>query len=210
MNIDYSHANLEIQSRHFFIREELEHARFARFFSADPRLPFSIAYPQHLEPLYDDTEYLNILRVTFGKGIFGVIRLDMTQAMEPEDLSQIASPIPLSMSPRIKTLLETIKNWGPMSHTFQTQQLWQAEMQEKLITVSEPGFQASHVVWKAGNGRSGEWVVFQFRSNLWTIFRNSIVPFSSDDFNTILSSFRFLDDAFFQALGVRWGERSKT
>ena len=203
MNIDYSQASLEIQSRHFFIREEPMHSRFARFFSADPRFPFSIAFPQKLEPSYDDAEYLNTLYVTFGKGVFGVIRSDVTWIMGAGDRSQAASQIPLSISPQIETMLETLKNWGDMGESVEVKQPWHVEKREDLVTVGEPGFKALRVVWKAGDSRYGEWVVFQLQFKLWTIFRNSIASFSSDDFNTILRSFRFLDDAFFLSLGVR-------
>jgi hypothetical protein len=124
--------------------------------------------------------------------------------MEPEDQHLLASQIPLSTSPQIDTRLEEVKNWGSLSTSFESKQPWQAEKGVQLALVGESGFKASRVVWNESGGRYGEWVVFQFQFKLWTIFRNSISPCSSDDFNTILRSFRFLDEAFFHSLGVRW------
>ncbi len=202
MNIDYSQASQEIQSRHFFTREEPMLSGFDRFFSADPRFPFSIVYPQGLEPFYDDREYLGILCVAFGRGTFGVIRSDMTRIMELRDQSQPASQIPLSTSPQIDTMLETVKNWSALGESFELEQSWQAQKGVDITIVGETGFNASRMVWKAGDGRYSEWVVFQLRSELWTIFRNPIASFSSDNFNTILRSFRFLEEAYFHSLGV--------
>lgn len=199
MNIDYSQASQEIQSRHFFTRKEPALSGFDRFFSADPRFPFSIAYPRQLEPVYDSTEYLGTLCITFGRG-FGVIRSDMTGAVEVRDQSQLVSQIPLSTSPLIDNTLEMVKNWSDIGESFVLEQPWQAA---KRVNVGKPGFTASQVIWKSDDGRYSEWVIFQLQLNVWTIFRNQFAFFSSDEFKIILYSFRFLDDAFFRSLGVR-------
>lgn len=145
LNIDYSQASQEIQSRHFFTREEPRLSNFERFFSADPRFPFSIAYPQHLEPSYDNTEYLDTLSVTFGKG-FGVIRSDITRSMKPEDQHLLTSQIPLSSSPQIDARLAEVKNWSSMGTSFESKQPRQAEKGGLLALVGESGFKASKVV----------------------------------------------------------------
>lgn len=203
LNIDYSQAAQEIQSKHFFTREESMLSGFDRFFSADPRFPFSIAYPQELEPFYNGTPYLDTLRVTFGKGL-GVIRLDMTGIKEQRNQQQLAATMPLSSSPLIDAMLETMKNWTTMGESFVVEPLEQTAKRVNIVLVGDPGFTASQVVWKSGDGRYSEWVIFQVQLTIWTIFRNQIAPFSSDDFNTILRSFHFLDDTFFHSLGVHW------
>jgi len=202
MEIDYSEARKEIQTKLFFTQEDPSQAGFDRFFSADQRIPFSIAYPRKLNPHYTDTEYLYTLSVTFGPRTFSIVRADHTWQREVSDKEYLASFVPTSDSPLIRDLLKGVREWSDFGEAFALKNAWIAEGDEGLATVGNPPFKAARVIWEARENQWSEWVLFQVGLQIWTISRHPGSSISSDIFYIILQSFCFLDDEFFSALGI--------
>lgn len=200
MDIDYSGATKDVQYYRFTTEVEPALPDYLRYFSADPRMPFSIVYPRELTPVYDHNEYRGGLSVTFGQRAFSVVRTDLLHAGR-EGLAVAQGDV--TVVEFVKATLDYYRrvNMGAFAGTKRVKII---DRGSDIAHVGESGFIAPRALWERRDGTQGEWVFFVVNSQMWNISREPTSELADIVFRTIQRSFRFLKTEYFHSLGIRW------
>lgn len=188
-------AQLILQRRYF--TEPAPLAGFKRFYSIDPRFPFSIWYPAE-ESILQDASSRERHVVEFGT--FTVRRHSLVE-YEHRWTGDPTIPVQVFGDPRafLRNQFDGIGRapWRDLGYTI-------IDGTEACATVGsgDAGFRAARVM--GGRDETAfEWVFFgrETRPEVWIIARERHA-LSDDDFQRVLASFAWLDLAFYRSLPI--------
>ncbi len=189
-----------------------------RFVSADRRFPVSVCYPRELGFVYHFSDERNLyVDWSVSEGSLGISRENFGMSAQN---GNVGARLVLQGKEAISQFMLHDFTWREAQAIMVGigQTLHKPWLENKIVGEKEQPIEAKRLVWQTPSGQyAGEWVFFlrarqagiwSFYTNfkprvlyvlpeLWTIYNSFL---GEEDFNTFLSSFRWLSVDFFRSL----------